>query len=81
MSTPAHKSDLQVDITFTDAEIHKMLNAVEQYTDEEVVEILKMVEEIERRKFIEGCQRDLSSASTCRVTTSWVPTTGTSPTS
>ena len=59
MSTPAHKSDLQVDITFTDAEIHKMLNAVEQYTDEEVVEILKMVEEIERRKFIEGCQRDL----------------------
>jgi predicted phage terminase large subunit-like protein len=58
-TSPAHKSDKRAAVRFTDNEIAKMLANVDQYNDEEVVEILKLVEEIERRKFIESCQRDL----------------------
>jgi predicted phage terminase large subunit-like protein len=57
--TPAHRSDVTRKINFTDKEVRKMLRNVEKFSDDEVVEILKMVEEIERRKLIESCQRSL----------------------
>tara|TARA_R110000782_G_scaffold33659_16_gene81026 strand:- start:1370 stop:2944 length:1575 start_codon:yes stop_codon:yes gene_type:complete len=59
VSAPAHKDDPAVDTSFTDSEVRKMLRAVDTYKDDEVVEILKLVDEIERRKYIEGCQSNL----------------------
>jgi predicted phage terminase large subunit-like protein len=57
-SAPAHPQDAPT-VTFTDREVKDMLKNVDAYTDEEVEEILKLVDEIERRKYIETCQRDL----------------------
>jgi predicted phage terminase large subunit-like protein len=59
VNAPAHHQDPEVKISFTDREVKDMLKNVDKYTDAEVEEILRLVEEIERRKRIEACQRDL----------------------
>ena len=56
--TPAHHTNPS-QITFSEREVRDMLKNIDSYSDEEVAEILSIVEEIERRKYIEACQRDL----------------------
>jgi hypothetical protein len=46
-------------VDFTDSEIQAMLDNLDQYTDEEVVEIHKIVDELDRKTHVKSLYDDL----------------------
>lgn len=44
---------------FTDTELQQMLENIDVYTDVEMAEIIKLVDELARRKYVNGCHDDL----------------------
>jgi predicted phage terminase large subunit-like protein len=48
-----------IPVGFTPAEIQKMLDNLDQFSDEEVAEVYKLVDELEKRQHVEACQKSL----------------------
>lgn len=47
------------DIGFSPEELQVMLDNIDQYSDDEVFEIEKMVDELEKRRYVQACRDDL----------------------
>ena len=51
--------EVVADIGFSPEELQVMLDNIDQYSDDEVFEIEKMVDELEKRRYVQACRDDL----------------------